>query len=115
MSDLKAEVTSAAELEIAVRLAGALDLSTAPMLGELIDAAVAVTKPTVVLYLSEVTYIDLHGLDALIAAQALARRSGARLLLRSPSRVVLDTLMLTGADALMTIELPEPFPTVIDT
>ena len=52
-----------------------------------------------------VTSVDLHALDVLARAQFHAANNGASLVVRSPSRRVVDMLLLTGVDALISIEL----------
>jgi len=105
MSDLRASVSSAPVDEVIARLEGELDLTSAPMLSQLIDDALSVGRPRVTLDLSGVTFIDLHALEALLQADSRARQAGAELVLRSPSRRVLDLLLLTGTDGVFAVEV----------
>jgi anti-anti-sigma factor len=74
------------------------------MVMNLITSAVDVGKPTVTLDLSGVTFIDSEGLAALLAAERLTDGAGMLLVLRSPSRRVMDLLLLSGLDCAFSIE-----------
>jgi anti-anti-sigma factor len=101
--DLKASVTTVLERSV-VALEGRLDEATANGLEDLVAAALAVGRPELVLDLSGVPDIDEHGLTAVTHAAHRASRIGVLLVLRSPTRQVLDMLMLTGADGLVLID-----------
>jgi anti-sigma B factor antagonist len=105
MSDLRASVSSAPVDEVLARLEGELDFTSAPMLAQLIDDALSVGRPRVTLDLSGVTFIDRHALEALLQADTRARQASAELVLRSPSRRVLDLLLLTGTDGIFAVEV----------
>ena len=105
MSDLRASVSSAPVDEVLARLEGELDFASAPMLTELIDDALSVGRARVTLDLSGVTFMDLPGLEALLRADVRARQVGAALVLRSPSKRVLDLLLLTGTDGIFAVEV----------
>jgi len=107
MSDLELRATVSNELEraVVVTLDGRLDADAVDILTLLVTAAVDVGKPTVVLDLSQVTFVDFHGLDALVGAAGAGRDAGVALALRSPSTRVLDMLLLMGADGLFAIQL----------
>lgn len=66
---------------------GELDLATAPQLAESLSAAVA-EAPLVVLFLQDVTFLDLAGVQVIRAAVSEARHLGGRLVLAAaPARV----------------------------
>jgi len=102
--DLRASVTSAPELTVLVTLEGEMDATSTPTVMNLITSAVDIGKPTVTLDLSGVTFIDSEGLAALLAAERLTDGAGMLLVLRSPSRRVMDLLLLSGLDWAFSIE-----------
>jgi serine/threonine-protein kinase RsbW len=81
-----------------LRLAGEIDFSSADALrSALRDAAERDGDP--VIDLSEMTYMDSRGYSVLAEAAKRLRTQGRRLVLDSPSHVVLHTLRLTGLHA----------------
>jgi anti-anti-sigma factor len=58
---------------VVVRVQGEVDTATAPRMGEVVDAQLA-AKRRVVLDLSSVDFMDLHGLAVLIRAAACVLR-----------------------------------------
>ena len=90
-----------------VRPAGEVDLSTAPVL----TAAIAELlgdgsgSRTVVVDLSEVSFLDSSGVAAIAAARRLAREGGSELVLRSPPAMVAKVLDITGMSGVITVEL----------
>lgn len=80
---------------------GEVDVATCPAL----DAAVAeLTAPEIVLDLAEVTFMASCGLASMLRADRRARELGGRVLLRSPSRAVVDLLEMTHLDGRFTVE-----------
>lgn len=74
-------------------VAGELDLATAPALGEAVAGLLAAGEPlTLVLDLSEVSFLDSSGLGALLQARAEVLAAGGRLTLArvqpGPRRVI---------------------------
>jgi anti-anti-sigma factor len=102
---LKATVTTGDV--VVLRLDGELAFTSGSMLNDLLDAALDVGKRTIVLDTSGITFIDLHGLDVLVDAQYRAAQREIRIVLRAPSRQVLDMLLLTGRDNLFPIDLTD--------
>ncbi|MFD0279589.1 STAS domain-containing protein [Kitasatospora sp. NPDC127111] len=80
---------------VVVRARGDIDLDTGPRLRHELIRALA-ENHEVVLDLSEVTFMDCAGLNALIDARNQADRRGARLTLRNVGRPVARILALTG-------------------
>ncbi|MGW3042713.1 STAS domain-containing protein [Kitasatospora sp. NPDC001159] len=78
-----------------MRARGEIDLATAPRLRRKPARALA-ERHEVVLDLSEVTFMDCAGLDALVQARDLADRTGARLVLHGVAHPVARLLRLTG-------------------
>ena len=91
---------------LAVR--GEVDIVTAPELAAILDAVIDRGHRIVVLDLSELEFMDASGLRVIIhGAQRLAP-AGGELALRSPSRLVLRMLDITGLTSLVGLEQPSP-------
>ncbi|MFC4854264.1 STAS domain-containing protein [Actinophytocola glycyrrhizae] len=86
-----------------VRLAGTVDVQTAPALRaeltELINAAIQGTELRV--DLGAVSLVDSSGLSALVGAHRLAEAKDTRLLLTDLPRHVARMLNITGLDELL--------------
>jgi anti-sigma B factor antagonist len=80
-----------------VRLAGDIDLGTAPILKQAVDAH-ARTGQTITIDLRDVGFIDSMGLAALVRAQHRAAARGASLQLIAPPERVLSVFRLTRLD-----------------
>jgi anti-sigma B factor antagonist len=80
---------------------GEIDVASCPALNGIVAD---LTCPEIVLDLAEVTFMDSSGLAALLRAERRARELGGRLLLRAPSRAVLDVLQMTHLDDRFTVE-----------
>jgi anti-anti-sigma factor len=78
-----------------VYAAGDIDISTAPQLFEFLEELTG----NVVLDLTDVTFLELHGLVVLIAAQRRLLEHRADLRLRNPKVSVRRTLQLAGIHA----------------
>ena len=88
------------EVELAV--SGEIDLSVSDRLWRAIDAAISPDRP-LVLDMHRVTFFELSGLRALLRALERLDHDPAKLVLRSPSAIVLRVLLVTNTDQLMTI------------
>ncbi len=86
-----------------VRVRGEVDVATAPALRESLDGAVDGGPGTVVVDLSEVTFIDSTGLGVLIGARKRCVDSGRafRVVVADPR--ILKVFQITGLDELFTI------------
>jgi anti-sigma B factor antagonist len=84
-----------------LRLAGELDLGTAPQLKQAIDAYARIGQ-TIRIDLRDVTFIDSMGLAALVRAQHRAVGRGAHLELVAPPDHVLGVFTLTRLDRAFT-------------
>jgi anti-anti-sigma factor len=87
---------------VVVRVQGEVDTATAPRMGEVVDRQLAAER-RVVLDLSAVDFMDLHGLAVLMRA---ARRDRARFVVAHPAQCVVRLLELIHADGEVPI-LPE--------
>jgi stage II sporulation protein AA (anti-sigma F factor antagonist) len=79
---------------VVVRVQGEVDTATAPRMGEVLDEQLA-GKRRVVLDLSDVEFMDLHGLAVLMR---VARRDRARFVVARPAPCVVRLLELIHAD-----------------
>jgi anti-sigma B factor antagonist len=81
-----------------IRLAGELDMSTAPQLGEVLDVAVE-HGGTILVDLSELTFMDSTGIGAFLRAAVALRGRGCLILHGEQDRVrrVLDLVRLDGS------------------
>jgi anti-sigma B factor antagonist len=80
-----------------LRLAGELDLGTAPQLKQAVDAY-ARTGQTIVIDLREVDFVDSMGLAALVRVRHRAVSRGAVLRLVAPAQPAWAVFTLTGLD-----------------
>jgi anti-anti-sigma factor len=79
---------------VVVRVQGEVDTATAPRMGDVLDTQLAAERH-VVLDLSSVEFMDLHGLAVLMRA---ARRDRARFVVARPAPCVLRLLELIHSD-----------------
>ena len=79
---------------VVVRVQGEVDTATAPRMGEVVDAQLAMERQ-VVLDLSSVDFMDLHGLAVIMRT---ARRDRTRFKVARPAACVLRLLELIHAD-----------------
>jgi len=78
-----------------LRLAGRLDLLTANRLRTIVEAEVAAGRPTIVVDLGEVVFIDSSGLGALVAGLKTTRQASGDLRIAAPGAQVREVLELT--------------------
>ena len=86
---------------LTIRLAGELDIATAPMLEEWVQSVLARNHSSVTLDLDSVAFIDSIGLRTLLAAAESSRRDGDRLRIRCGSSSVRRMIDLTGVERLL--------------
>jgi anti-sigma B factor antagonist len=99
--DLRGTVHGTPNGALSLALEGELDLASEHLVTSWMSAFPAET--TYLVDLSGVTFIDSHGLAALLKAQQLAQASNATLVLRSPNKQALDLLKLTNLDSHFTL------------
>jgi anti-sigma B factor antagonist len=91
-----------------IRLGGELDFVSAPQLRETLEAAVEQQR-LIVVDLRELTFMDSTGLQAIIDANAAARRRSHKLVLIRGSDQVARMLELAGiADRMEIVDLRSP-------
>ncbi|MFF5536371.1 STAS domain-containing protein [Streptomyces cinerochromogenes] len=84
-----------------VTVVGDLDLHTASRLADALQPLVLTGGHSVLVDLSDVTFLDSTGLTCLIAVYRTARSTGARVALIAPSARVRRMLALTGTDQVL--------------
>ncbi|MEV0582566.1 STAS domain-containing protein [Nonomuraea sp. NPDC050310] len=91
---------SGAELgQVVVRLAGELDVSTAPLLGAVVQDALGEAPKQVVIDVESLTFCDSNGLEALLDARDAAAAAGAGFRLSHVHGTLQRVLDATGLDA----------------
>ena len=80
-----------------VRVQGEVDAATAPHMGQTVDAQLA-RRRRVVLNLSEVEFMDLHGLAVLMRASRRARVDGGSFAVERPAPCVIRLFELVRLD-----------------
>jgi anti-sigma B factor antagonist len=83
-----------------VAVGGELDLSTAPLLAEALDAAIRETAGTFVVDLTHVAFVDSTGVNVLLRARAALGRADREIVVVCPPGRVRRVLELTGVDDL---------------
>lgn len=97
---LRAEVETSARASV-VRLIGELDADDAPAVRALLAEQVLRGPGSLVVDLSDLTFIDSAGLAALVAAHKGTRAAGTTLLLAAPTPAVVRVLGITGLNAVL--------------
>ena len=82
---------------VVIRVRGEVDTATAPQMGQAIDAQLA-RRRRVVLDLSEVEFMDLHGLAVLMRASRRTRVEGGSFAVDRPAPCVLRLFELVRLD-----------------
>jgi anti-anti-sigma factor len=82
---------------VVVRVQGEVDAATAPRMAEVLDTQLA-SERRVVLDLSNVEFMDLHGLAVLMRASRRARTEGGSFAVERPSPVVVRLFELVRLD-----------------
>ena len=81
-------------------LTGDLDMSTAPRVRAIVEAACAGNPGAVVLDLSALDFVDSHGFQLLVATHKAAAGNGCELVLIPPHGPVRRAFEITGLDHL---------------
>jgi anti-sigma B factor antagonist len=95
------------DAESVVRVAGEVDIDTAPRLRTALDDALRSGAP-VVLDLTEVTFMDSSGFGVLAAAQRQAGVLGTTLRVRGVPARIRDLMALLGLDTVLTLDPSDP-------
>ncbi|MFC3502298.1 STAS domain-containing protein [Micromonospora krabiensis] len=97
-----------------LRLAGELDVSTAPQLNAVIDRLAAAGERRLLVDLSELTFCDSTGIAAFVRADNRAAVDGGWLRVTGATGSVERVLRLTGIDEVLGCEPATPRPGVAD-
>jgi anti-anti-sigma factor len=105
MTDLRTRLDSAdpADPSVVV-LRGELDMATAPAVAVTVASRLRAGCRHLTIDLSDVTFLDSQGLNALVKANVELAAAGGELRLRSPSKAARATLCLSGLDRLLPID-----------
>ena len=90
--------------QVLVRVVGELDLVTAPVLDRHLAGAIGRERPRVVVDLAAVSFLDIRGLNSLVAADAAARRAGTTLVVRGGGEQLVRLVEVCGLEDQLTIE-----------
>jgi anti-sigma B factor antagonist len=104
--DLRAFVSHNPDGTVVLCLDGELDAKSAPLVAGWVKSALGAGAANLVLDLRDVGAVDDAGLWSLAAAHADAVRQGRSVHLRSPSKRVIDLLLMTGLDRSLGIQAP---------
>ncbi|WP_214415956.1 STAS domain-containing protein [Sphaerisporangium fuscum] len=88
------------------RVSGDVDISNSPLLRQHLLAAIDRSHATIVLDLSEVTFMDASGVSALLAARRRSVRLGGGVRLVAPSSSVCRVLEAAGLHSRFPIVVP---------
>ncbi len=83
-----------------IRISGELDMSSAPLFTDLVEAVVGGRPTRVVVDMANVTFLCASGLRALIQARDMIIAGGGRVVLRAPSRPTRRILAITRTECL---------------
>jgi anti-sigma B factor antagonist len=97
-----------AHSKLVVRVAGEVDIQTSPVLDEQLQRVTADGAPSVVVDLSDVTFLDSTGLSVLIAGLKRCQEAGGTMRLASPRPNVRKVLEITGLTSVFQISEPGP-------
>jgi anti-sigma B factor antagonist len=103
--DLKATVGTAADGSIVLWLDGQLTVESASLINTVVHAALGEGEMKVVLDLSEVELLDSFGVGVLLVAHRATELRGATLTVRAPRKQALDTLLLTGCEHVLNVQV----------
>ena len=87
-----------------LKLAGELDVATAPALDRALSLAFAADPSSMVVDLSRLSFLDSTGIRVLVTAAKQAETDGCSIVFMAPTEQVLRVLRLTGVDRLIQIE-----------
>lgn len=98
-----AVTTDTSERSTVLALRGELDVATAPALESALRAAFGASPTSMVVDLSDLSFLDSTGIRVLATAARRAESDGCSIVLMAPTQQVLRVLRLTGVDRLIEI------------
>ena len=110
MSELRVTVESQDAKTVTLRVAGELDIGSAPGFKKALKQAEGQNPETVVLDLSELTFMDSTGIRAILQARSRAAAAGRNLALVPGPPNVQQIFAVTGLDKHLTFIDPPGFP-----
>ena len=87
-----------------ISLEGELDMATAPTLQSAVLDALDSDVRSIVLDMQSLAFIDSSGLRSIVQLHERARRTGVKMVLRSPSPLATQIFSITGEDEVLTVE-----------
>jgi anti-sigma B factor antagonist len=90
--------------EVTIVLGGELDMCAAPALRDALTRAIDRRAATVIVDLTDATFVDSTGIGALLEASSRLRDIGSRLRLICTNRNVLRTVEIAGLDRHVAID-----------
>lgn len=88
---------------VVLHVTGEIDMSTAPVLAEACDQAIAGTGSRVVVDLTDVTFFGSAGLAVLLDARQRGERAGTEIRLVADGRPVLRSIEIAGVQEMLPI------------
>lgn len=101
-------IRSLADDTIACAVSGEIDLFTAPEFKVAVNEAIASDCATVVIDLTQATFMDSSSLGALIGAHRKLSRRGRALVVACDREPILKVLRITGLDGIFTLVASVP-------
>lgn len=91
---------------VVVRLAGELDMLSAPDLGDALAGLLDAGEKHVTVDMTALHFMDSSGLSALLGAHQAAQEVGATLVLKSPNERIIRLVSITGLGDVFEISVP---------
>ena len=92
---------------VVVRMRGEQDLSNRELMDRAIETVVAGMHPEVVFDVSELDFVDAHGLGSWRTAAGALHADGRELIVLSPAPLIARLLTVTGIDRVVRVERPD--------
>jgi len=87
-----------------IALEGELDMATVSTLHAAVLGALDSDVRSIVLDMRDLAFIDSSGLRTIVGLHERARRTGVKVVLRSPSPLATSIFSITGQDEVLTVE-----------
>jgi anti-sigma B factor antagonist len=90
--------------DVTIYVEGAIDMASGPELWDHLKEAIPEARQRLVIDLSATTFLDSTALNLFVRAHKRLQGTGAELILRSPSEMVIATFQISGLDKVLRIE-----------